>query len=839
MKIFKLFLGSLLGISALCFAGEGPAAGHVKFLAQPTASSQDGKVNISFALSATAATDVEVAILDARGKVVRHLCAGVLGGKNAPPPPLKPGLSQKITWNGKNDIGQPAKNGPFKVRVRAGMSVNFGMIFGTNPYMGVLSSHAPSDSIAVAPDGSFYLKIASLVPALHTAMPWHIRKFDKTGKYVKTLLPYPPSTPANKTPGFRLIDAADGQMTPAHSNPLDVVLFRFGNNIYNRIVNGNLVFIDNKSAKLTFFKVDGSNTLKTVPMRTSKAKLKWAKWLSPQVAFSPDGKYAYYSNVANTPYDGKDPAKFDKAFPQGRIYRQDLSKPGSNPQKFYDLELPDWNQKKYWLPSAWDKKTAAAGITVDAKGHIFVCDLVNQEVVEIDSNGKKISATKAPWPDKVLVNNKTGTLYVVSCKVSRGHRPPATLLKISGRGAKASVLAKLPLKGALGHSLALDDSGATPILWLGGGGQLVRVEDQGNSLTASGQNLLNRDKTAISFVCFGDVDTEAELVYIANGMGPVWCYDGKTGKGRKMPFKACDVAIGPGGLIYAWGTSGSWSGPVARYSRDGKPAPLAATGKHTYGKVFGRYGRGNNAPGLDVDWQGRVYATCGFNHCHVRVYGNDGKLVEYEHKTTVGKGKNKKEIPVFLSYIMDQGGNVRLDPAGNVYVLEIGLPKGFVPPQGFAKDPAYTRCSGTIYKFPPSGGKFTKAGRGWKAEGAVASYSAPCGPISGSWASTISVCHCMRPRYDVDAYGRLYVPHGVTYKVTLLDNADNQILKFGAYGNYDAQGPKSSEPKPAIPLGWPIFAGATDEHIYVGDGLNHRVVRVDKKFQAQETCPVK
>ncbi|MHC4915779.1 MAG: hypothetical protein ACYTGB_09835 [Planctomycetota bacterium] len=813
------------------------SAGEARLTAKPAAVRKDGKVTISFTVSAP--TDVEVAVLDAKGRVARHLAAGVLGGKNPPPPPLKTGLSQALEWNMRDDFGKPAQGGPFKVRVRVGMSVKFGRIFGTSPYSGVLSSGAPSDSVAVAPDGGIYVKMASLVPQLHAAMPWQIRKFDKTGTYVRTVLPYPPSTPPAKTPGFRLIDAGDGQMTPAHTNPLDVVLFNFGDNVHNRIVDNNLIFIDNRGARLTFFKVDGSNALKVVPMRTSPAALKWAKWLSPQVAFSPDGKYAYYSNVANTPYDGKDPAKFDTKFPQGRVYRQDLGKPGSNPEKFYDLVLPDWKEQKYWLPSAWDKKTAAAGIAVDAKGHVFVCDLVNQEVVELSPKGEKLGATKVPWPDKVLVNSKTGTLYVVSCKVSRGHRPPASLLKITGRGAGAKVVAKLPLKGALGHSLALDDSGAAPVLWLGGGGQLVRVEDRGAQLAAVGGNLVNRDETAISFVCFGDVDTEAELVYITNGMGPVWCYDGKTGKGRVMPFKACDVAIGPGGMIYGWGTSGSWSGPVARYHRGGKPAPLPATGKHTYGNVFGRYGRGNNAPGLDVDWQGRVYATCGFNDCHVRVYGNDGKLVNYDRKITVGKGDKKREIPVFLSYVMDQGGNVRLDPAGNAYVLEIGLPKGFTPPKGFEKEPAYTRCSGTIYKFPPEGGKFKKAGRGWEAEGAVASYTVPCGPISGSWASTISVCHCMRPRYDVDAYGRLYVPHGVTYKVTLVDNADNQILKFGAYGNYDAQGPKSSEPKPEIPLGWPIFAGASDKHIYVGDGLNHRVVRTDKTWAAEETCEVK
>src|SRR4029079_3878315 len=153
-----------------------------------------------------------------------------------------------------------------------------------------------------------------------------LRKFDKAGKYQKTLLPYPPSTDPAKTPGFRLIESGDGLLTPAHNSGLDVVLWHFGNNIYSTVIDGSVVFIDSSAAKLTFFKVDGSNTVKTVAMRSSPDKLKWADYLTPQLAFSPDGKYAYYSNVALTPYDGRKPSDIDPKFPQGRVYRQDLSK---------------------------------------------------------------------------------------------------------------------------------------------------------------------------------------------------------------------------------------------------------------------------------------------------------------------------------------------------------------------------------------------------------------------------------------------------------------------------------------------------------------------------------
>jgi hypothetical protein len=168
-------------------------------------------------------------------------------------------------------------------------------------------------------------------------------------------------------------------------------------------------------------------------------------------------------------------------------------------------------------------------------------------------------------------------------------------------------------------------------------------------------------------------------------------------------------------------------------------------------------------------------------------------------------------------------------------VLQLGPPKGRAAPKGFEKDGAYLGATGTVYKFGPKGGEFQKG----NPVGALRSYGTACGPISGAWASLGDACHCTKPRFDVDPYGRLYIPNGWTYKVTLLDNADNHILTFGGYGNWDAQGPKSGEPKPEIPLGWPVFAGASDKYVYVGDTLNHRAVRADKQFAAEETAEIK
>jgi len=846
---------AILTLTSLALAASLASTGEVKFSTKPTAGKAGGKVKISF--SVTGKTDVEVAVLDSGGKVVRHLAAGVLGGAKPPPPPLKAGLSQNLEWDMRNDLGKPAAGGPFKVRVRAGMSVKFGRMIGASPYTGGVVGmpyRAPVNGLAVDKEGNLYVKMMSSIGSHGNSglWPWHVRKFDKTGKYLKTILPYPPSTPPAKASGFTLLKTPDGAFTPANQNSLYGVLYVFANEIANRIVDNQMVFVHSEGRQLKFFKLDGSNALKTVKMFPPSTKVKCARWLDVQTAFDPQGKYAYYSNLAGTPYDGKKPSDIDAKWPQGRVYRQDLANPGAGAKKFFDLVLPDFKEKKYWMPSAWDKKTAAAGIDVDAKGNVLVCDLVNMQVVEISPAGKKLSATKVPWPDKVMVSRKTGAMYVISRKVSRGGLPPARLYKITGRGQGARIAAELQLKGLMGAAQTLDESGKTPVIWLAGtvsgaakkgGDQLIRIEDRGAALTITGQDFLNRDRDAIAFVGYADVDPEAELVYVTRSGGTVWRFNGETGKGGPLKIKAVDLAIGPGGHVYTWGVSGGYHGPVARYTRDLKPAPLPGVGKHTYGNLYGRAGRGSSVCGMDVDKLGRVFATWGTNRCHVRAYGPDGKLVDFPRKLTIKGRKGSTTIPVAVDYVSGYGGSIRVDLAGNIYLLQSGVPKGFKPPPGFEKDVAYRVATGTILKFGPTGAKrkvpVNTGGRGGNPlefEGTLKMYP-DCGAIS-AWRCAGS-CACTKPRFDIDGFGRLYIPNAMTFKVSVRDNSGNEIVEFGGYGNFDCQGPKSTEPKPEIPLGWPITAGTSDKYIYVGDCLNHRVVRADKTWAAAETVGVK
>jgi len=819
------------------------AAGDVTFTQKPTVEQAGGGAAVTFAVSAP--TDVEVAVLNAGGATVRHLAAGVLGGKKPPPEPLKPGLKQTIAWDGKDDLGQEAKGGPFKVRVRIGMLVSFGRMIGGSPYTGNVVSmpyRAPVNGLAVDGEGNLYVKIMSDIHSHGNSglWPWHVRLFDRKGDYVRTILPYPPSTDPDRATGMTLLTAPDGAFTPANQNSLYPVLYNFGSEVVHRIVDGQLVFVHTEARQLHLFKLDGSNAVKTIAMWPKTKKVPIARWLDVQVAFSPDGRYVYYSNAAAVPYDPKSPAAFNPKWPNGRVYRQDLSKPGADPEPFFDIALPEWSdtdkKKRYWLPNAWNHKTAAAGIDTDEKGNLYLCDLVNGQVIEIGADGKQVSAVKVPLAQKVMVSRKTGALYVIGKQFvgTYGGEKPGTLYKITGRGETAKVVTTLALRGRVGCAYTLDESGDVPVIWLAGSGNLLRVEDRGSEFVVAADRLLNRDKDAIRFIGYMDVDAGADLVYVTASGSRVWRYDGETGKGGPTKLKAVDLAVGRDGMVYTWGVAGGYHGPIGRFTRDLKPAPLAS-GKHTYGNLSGRAGRGSSVCGMDVDARGRVYAVNGSNLCHLRVYGETGALVDYPTRIKT----KKAEIPVLIDQVSGYGGSPRVDLAGNAYIVQPGLPKGVKPPKGWEKDAAYRATAASVLKFGPKGGRrltpLNSGGRGGNMhgyEGLLAVYP-DAGPTSG-WRCDGS-CACVHLRFEVDDYGRLYIPNAITFRVSVRDNAGNEIAAFGHYGNLDCRGPKSAEPTPAIPLGWPLAVGASDRYIYVGDVLNHRVVRVDKQFAAEET----
>src|SRR5690606_31474086 len=98
-------------------------------------------------------------------------------------------------------------------------------------------------------------------------------------------------------------------------------------------------------------------------------------------------------------------------------------------------------------------------------------------------------------------------------------------------------------------------------------------------------------------------------------------------------------------------------------------------------------------------------------------------------------------------------------------------------------------------------------------------------------------CIVRSPRFSVDGYGRICYPTNIAQRVSVMDNEGNELLRLGAYGNRDSTGglPGDLIPTRSIPLGFPNSVATTDDHIYVGDMVNQRLLRIRKQFQLSAT----
>ena len=189
----------ITSIFALSVAG----AVETAFTTKPAVRRDGDGYRISFAVSAPAA--VEVAVLDEKGKVVRHLVAGLLG--NNPPKPLQKGsLSQELFWGGKDDDGKlvsplasPKAAGEtsdmgtgFRVRIRLGLELKLEEYLFNEPGR---IERSVECSLAVDRQGNLYYGscpgYASSGGARWSARGMLLRVYDRNGKYIRTIVPFP------------------------------------------------------------------------------------------------------------------------------------------------------------------------------------------------------------------------------------------------------------------------------------------------------------------------------------------------------------------------------------------------------------------------------------------------------------------------------------------------------------------------------------------------------------------------------------------------------------------------------------------------------------------------
>ena len=284
----------------------------------------------------------------------------------------------------------------------------------------------------------------------------------------------------------------------------------------------------------------------------------------------------------------------------------------------------------------------------------------------------------------------------------------------------------------------------------------------------------------------------------------VFIRNGVTGEVKLFPeIKGQDIAVGPGGEFYVTRMT-NWNPgtkSIDRYDRDGDPLPLPGSVSNEIKEVPGNvYGHGyTGTKGLFVSPRGEIAVIDKSPRRGVSVYGPDGKL------------KTKKVI----DGLAKGDGSPAIDAQGNVYIASMLTPPDWSWPKAFgdaAPAPTYTWLYGSVVKFPATGGHFYYPPPRWGTPPASLIWPPPhvesCTALNKfrvekayvvgqTWIrpgfSTVpgSGCGCYVGRFTVDRYGRVLIPDVGQFSVLVVDANNNELLRFGDYGNEDSAGPGS------------------------------------------------
>jgi DNA-binding beta-propeller fold protein YncE len=830
---------------------------RVAFVQKPSATAVDKGVKIAFEVSAP--TDVEVAVLGADGKVVRHLAAGVLGGKHPPPEPLKAGLAQEILWDAKDDFGKLAAGGPFKVRVRAAMGVQFGRFIGQDPYF-----LGGSDGLVVGDDGNLYTLGAGTRTLGDECAPT-LRVFSPEGKYLKTLMPFPSNLPPGAMKDVARWDEASKTWRPRNESDMNAEFYRtsgFRNSLYTSNIQllaaskkTGIILVAPGSGAVYRLDLQGGVSGETLATGVSGLPSDIGKALHDHVGpecycVSPDGKYLYLSG----PRPGRKPIP---KFRPGSVWRTKLDGSEAKMSTFVVLpSTPDgpWSQDGGKIHGAFGP---VHGVAADLKGTVYVCDREKNRVAVFDEGGKEIGAISVKNPDSVALHPKTGAIYVLR-RFNRSYEHFMTLDKFNnfenGAVAAASYANFHPRNFP---KMAVTVSGNRTLVWFTGatyadkprlddtklteyglGGRpvgLIALEDKGDAFQPvvlpygpqpDGPNGFSRIAT----------DPLREEVYVSNDMweciitnGMICRFNGDTGAGGPLKkdgkiLYAEDLTVGHDGLLYV--KSGpKMSGPFERLTRDLAPVPFPGIATNNLTNTYVRCGE----KGVGVGPDGKVYTCIMYDEGKFFVSGWNPEGLPLEGKYLAGKiekaghvlpfqGKlpeNRKTRSALIGPLVNNNvAGMRVDLKGNIYLGMCLLPKGYRVPAGLEKVPNYQRCTGSVVKFRPQGGavlglpgseskdaaapKLETNDNRLSIEGGLAMYPG-LAPLSGR-GTTSHGCWCRGPRFDLDRYGRLALPNAFSTSVAVMDNAGNVIVEFGKYGNFDSQyvPPDAKDGKPLI-----------------------------------------
>ncbi len=834
---------------------------------EPPRAIQDGRqVKITFALSAP--TDVEVAIVDARGNVVRHLAAGLLG-PNAPKPLEKGTLRQTLFWNGCDDAGRSVAVGGCKVRVRSGSQAKLEKYLGREPLTFVGSIEA----ITVGRDGELYVLNGEGAKFGRA----ELLVLDKNGKYLRTIMPYPANTPKERTESVGHL-TVDGRRTP-------ILFSGHSFSVYPLVcgIRGQTMAVHPKgyliAASSTGTAREHGPPRHLIAFHPHGGAPEGVPFVGPKIleargfmggggereavgldrlAVSPDGHYIYFSHHFAT-------RRFETKIWKHGIYR---------------LKWSDEKLGELWLgkdkPGAGENEfNDPQGIAVDREGRLYVCDRGNHRIKIYAADGKLLGKFGVETPEQISVDAATSRIFVLS-RIAEKRAPTGKLSAFSPwKEGKCHKLAELEVPGL--KLMALDSPTRLWVTIRTPSQRLVPVAFDGSRF-ALGQPIINTGGLVGPSFLAADPARDRVIVkehLVIRNQRPFRAISLSSGKMTHLNLSGSDITLDSLGNIYC--TDGYENTHLARYSPDGKPLPFAATGSNKIPVKFRSYGPDMGLRGHRVAPNGDIYVIRSVNHAvgaSLDQYGPDGKLKKAGLVAGVGGGDSGLGVDADGNLYV--GMNIR--PVERPFPVEFA---GQVPvsnwtwwrkkvekaPWGYIYMNPYLFHMGSVFKFGPEGGvvygqqKVSRQGapmtspgtelekspanvttyksayleRTVKVTGAQWRYGGVGNiPTSLDGPSPDPGCRCMPSHLDADLWGRVFAPSATLFSVEMLDSAGNRIARIGSYGNGDSIGPE-------IAFAGPVacdFAEA-DGKLYVSDMANRRVVvvRFDWAASAETSIP--